>query len=366
LGLPVKSHAAELINLFKGCTTETEAAAALEGYSGEASDSELQGALELWRWGNPEILQERTVGINFGFMGNYEQLSDGRLILFDATETNICLIGTDGSVERRFKKPDAHNLLIVGMSPDEKFLYTGSDRGDTVQKWDITSGKMVMSFAPTEGSVLMKAVLTRLLPGGKSVFTCNSINRPQLWDTETGKEICSFPTVRSMGGLAFSGDGSTGFFGTKGQIIVVDMKTQKEINTLKMEYANLQSISPSYDGKVFAIQTYEGEPGKTITARRLSLYHTATGVLLGELEHKNAIEKIYWLASGNHLLVCTSMSVLLVDVEKVELLSEHSIPAGNGSKCTFSQDGKTLGRHTGIHKTGSVRESSFFIIGRKP
>src|SRR5262249_44638487 len=80
---------------------------------------------------------------------------------------------------RRIRRHGTGGAHTLSFSPDGKTLALG---GDTVQLWDVATGRDIRPFAGHEGAVAAAA----LAPDGKGVFLAGDDPVIRLWDAATG------------------------------------------------------------------------------------------------------------------------------------------------------------------------------------
>jgi WD40 repeat protein len=189
----------------------------------------------------------------------------------------------------------------VGISPDFKYLATGQNDG-TVQIWDATSGKQLLSFKGHPSDAFLNRYSsdsTRILttsygdltakvwdiasalktgtppthelismsghgngindaafsPDGKRIATGTTLDGLiRIWDEATGKELMTLSGhTSSIFALAFSPDSEHLVSGSRDLTAKIwDVETGKELFTLRGHQGQIRSVAFSPDGKVVA------------------------------------------------------------------------------------------------------------------
>lgn len=350
-----------LKSLLKECSTESEAAAVIAKYKGSANESEIDVALELWRWEKPVLIDWASVPFEFNSSAPFRRLSDGRIVV---THRNGAVVSVqrDGEILQEFKATTRGPNLIVGISPDEQYLFTtnlGSQ--DAIQKWNLASGELLLQFASAQKPRGFKHQLTRILPDASGVITWDTFDYLDLWDTTTGTHVRQLGRLGSLTEAWFNGDGSTGYFAGGRLTTAIDISTGTEITKYKDLIAgDKRQADISADGKTWA--SMKGEDGVTFVV----VYDAESGSQRGKIKVPSFVYSMFWLKSGRHLLVFTSKECYLVDAEEMVICSSHSIPT-HGFGSIMDPQRITLTRTTGTSYTSeNPNPPTFFTYGREP
>jgi WD40 repeat protein len=168
-------------------------------------------------------------------------------------------------------------VMCAAFSPDGKTLVSGGNGGDpgNVRVWDTATGKERLSLKAHDGSVVEAVAVS---PDGQTFASGGGGNGAvtlALWDLATGKEL------RQLGGkgngvnaVAFSPDGkvlaaaygSRGWFGRPpvappvpgGFVRLWDVRTGKELHTLKGHGNGVRSVAFAPDGKRLVSGSHDG------------------------------------------------------------------------------------------------------------
>ena len=112
---------------------------------------------------------------------------------------------SDGKQLLEFDKHDGAYLRCCAFSPDGKLVATG---GRKILIWDSRSGKIRQEIEPSPAGIFTQSVA--FSPDGKRI-ACglwDARQQAQLWDIETGKKVCSFPSAKKrVNGVCFSPNG---------------------------------------------------------------------------------------------------------------------------------------------------------------
>lgn len=156
-----------------------------------------------------------------------------------------------------------------GISPDSKYLITGSASGE-VLIWDFESGILMRSFSAGQFQVGALA----FSPNGKEIVTA-VLGAVKVWDFETGKELRSIPSTtefEQISKLQFSDDGAFLFSGSMNMTVRVWNYLSGE--ELFVESGDSKGgISP--DGKLVA--------APSVDKKSVNVWEVSTGKLLHNL-----------------------------------------------------------------------------------
>jgi len=388
-----------LKDVFWGCRTESEAAIRYAEYSGPASREELDATLEAWRWSKPD--QFRTVEVPFAVSADtpFVRLRDGRIIAgatHDSAEGSadvevrhgdVMVFGRNGSLMRVLTLED-RNLEILGVSHDERFLYTATPQhaDDAVQKWNIASGELVLSFVRIDASLTLIASCTALVPDGSGVVAVDSAWNVTLWNTETGAAVHRFGVIPGVASLLFDGTSSRLFAlsrteGNHWTISQYELQSGRQV--LQAEFQepilpNPATISP--DGRQLACVTFtpadpeDARPDEQESPTRSGGTHHLVLLDAASAEPKRSMElpagnvaALTWLKSGKHLLLHSNRGLLFIDVERMEVLHTHQFRAHSSLMVAVGTDRASVTVHHGTEMDGRARKhTEFTTLGRRP
>ncbi|MCA8946388.1 MAG: hypothetical protein KDB29_09190 [Planctomycetes bacterium] len=374
LGLPTRSagknaEPSELVELFTDCETESDAESVMQNYTGNATESDLLAAIEVWRWRTPVVVDEVSVSFRFGFSDAFLRFSDGRIAVQQYRGV-VNVVSPEGEVQYALDPANIDEVFLIGKSPDEAFVYTGGGSSGMIQKWNANTGELVLAF----GSVKVPNIIGRLsvlTPDGSKLLSCSRRGHMSLWDTETGKFIRHIATIPQLEAVRFTGDSGLVFATSREAIRVYETGTANKVHEFPVSGAILRQFGVSRDGKKMAFR--RNEPGRTSTdgppgpgQESLVIADGETGAELGRIPLESAVVSMHWLASGKHVLVSLYPSLLLIDAESMGIVHSHSIkaqPVGS----IMSADCMTMTQHIGLMtKDRKVVVPNFFTYGREP
>jgi RNA polymerase sigma factor (sigma-70 family) len=181
---------------------------------------------------------------------------------------------------RELRRFEGHQQAVfcAAFSPDGKTLVSGGNGGDpaNVRVWDVATGQERLALKGHDGSVVYAVAIS---PDGKMFASGGGGNGARtltLWDLTTGKVLRDLRGKgNSAHAVAFSPDGkvlaaaygSLGWFGrppaarppTLGSVVrLVDVRTGKELRTLKGHDNGVRSIAFAPDGKRLVSGSHDG------------------------------------------------------------------------------------------------------------
>jgi WD40 repeat protein len=180
---------------------------------------------------------------------------DGKWLAAGCGDTSIKLY--DRKTGRLVRRLTGHTQAVwsVTFSADSSLLASGGGRfqekgeAGEVKIWDVATGKEKQSL---EG---MKSIVTGLAftPDGKTLAGCGWGGGVRLWDVEKGKQrhaFAGFTKGATARGLSMSKDGKTlAVAGFDGTVRLYDPQAAKEIGILKTPEAVAHGVSFSPDGE---------------------------------------------------------------------------------------------------------------------
>ncbi|MFJ5924952.1 trypsin-like peptidase domain-containing protein [Kitasatospora sp. NPDC092948] len=238
--------------------------------------------------------------------------------------------GAHFPLRRRLSVSSTGGVDSVEFSRDGH-LVTGSS-GNTVQLWDVTTGKATGSLPGDPGS--RSATSAAFSPDGHTVGTASAHGAVQLWDTTTGRTETLTHDAGTTSAVVFSPDGRTLATGGKdGQVQLWDTATGKATATPPRHTDVVWSVVFSPNGHTLAtggesgpVQLWDMVTGKTtFTGQRGRVWSVAfspdgrTLATSGE----NGFVRLWDTATGAGLATFTGYTGI-----------ERSV--------AFSHDGRTL------------------------
>jgi WD40 repeat protein len=223
----------------------------------------------------------------------------------------------------------------VAFSPDGQRVASRSRSFNTVQLWNIATGKSLQGHDPSVNSVAFS-------PDSKRIIS-SSGDTVDVWDATTG-QLMGPPLGRHesfVSSVAFSPDGKRIVSRSYGKIQLWDIVTGKEIGPPLEGYEGfVNSVAFSPDGK----RIVSGGDGKW-TDKTIRLWDTITGQPIGSpLEHKGSINSVSFSPDGKRIISGSSdESVRLWDATTGQPIGP--ILKGNkdsANSVAFSPDGKRI------------------------
>ena len=186
---------------------------------------------------------------------------DGKLALFGSDAGEVILVNLPVSNEiRRFHIEGG--LSTVDISPDGRYLLTGSNSSGTAILWDVQTGQEIRHLEGLE-PVISSAAFSldghQALIGSADLWAGTRAGKVVLWDVETGDRLHEWTDFEYYPrSVAISPDGRTALVGTiqwgaawtdmgGGELILLDLATGQMIRRLE-NTTNVLDISFSPDG----------------------------------------------------------------------------------------------------------------------
>jgi WD40 repeat protein/serine/threonine protein kinase len=292
-----------------------------------------------------------TVG-NFMFLPSRKVITasaisaDGHFVLMASESGELALVNTPASGEiRRFHAEGG--LVTVDVSPDGRYLLTGSYSRGTVILLDLQTGQEVRrlkGLEPFVGPVKFSPDGRQALIGSCDVIGGTAARKLVLWDVQTGQVIHELKGYKFYPrAMAFSPDGRTALTGTmqwgpawkeqnNGEIILWDLTTGQEIRRF-VPTMNVFDISFTADGR----QAITG----TGPAGSVTLWDVQTGQAIRQFDYMSAA--LSFTADSRYFVTGTpGGSLVLLDAETGAPVRYFRGLSGVFWSLDLSPDGKYL------------------------
>ena len=281
-------------------------------------------------------------------------------IAYSPDSTRLAVASSIGIWMYDAKTGEALDLLAtntwvesVSFSPDGQILATGN-WDSNVRLWHATTGELLQTI-PGHPSLLNFYSAPRnnvvFSPNGNTLAVGSRDNTVFLWNVNTGKQLHTFigHTTLNTGAassISFSLDGkilassSSDYVDgeVKASVILWDVNTGDQLQTLTGDTRTVSSISFSPDGSTLA----------TGSGTRVRFWDVNTGETLQTLTgHTHTVSSISFSPDGSMLATGSWGTVLLWDVNTGETLQTLTLKTGGGSSISFSPDGSTLATGSG-------------------
>ena len=253
---------------------------------------------------------------------------DGNVRVWDASSGKV-LLTLSGHTGRIFS---------ITFSPEGNRLASlGTDQATKV--WDAATGNALIDL-PIEGQFSVKVNHTSAFSkNGKRLAVCSGAT-VQIWDASSGKELVSFTNqAGTIFSVAFSPDGTCVATGSDAGIQLWNAITGKEVNNLTGKEGTTYSVAFSTDGKLVAAGRMD---------KKVKVWNVTTGQMLSTISgHKGIVFSVAFSPDDKHLATASAdATVKLWDVSNLEEVSMNPITlsghAGAIYKVVFSPDGQRL------------------------
>ncbi|MCI0552262.1 MAG: TIR domain-containing protein [Anaerolineae bacterium] len=216
----------------------------------------------------------------------------------------------------------------VALSPDGKFVLTGSDDG-TASLWDVATGKELIQFVGHTNQVKSVAFSS----DGKYVLTAGDDETARIWDTATGKEVLQFVHTDNVKGAVFSPDGKYVLTGSSDSITRLwDAATGQEVRQFVGHEDNVNSVAFSSDGK-YALTGSDDQ-----TAR---LWDAETGQEVNQfIGHTREVLSMSFSPDGKFVLTGSDTIARMFDAVTGDEVLQFIGHADRVRAVAFSSDGK--------------------------
>ena len=216
----------------------------------------------------------------------------------------------------------------VALSPDAKFVLTGSD-DETARLWDLATGKELIQFMGHTSQVKSVAFSS----DGQYVLTAGDDETARVWDATTGKELLQFVHTDNVKSAVFSPDDNFVLTGSSDSIARLwDAATGQEVSQFIGHEDNVNSVAFSSDNK------YVLTGSDDQTAR---LWDAATGQEVNQfVGHTREVLSVAFSPDGKHVLTGSDTTARMFDVVSGAEVLQFIGHADRVRAVAFSSDGK--------------------------
>jgi WD40 repeat protein len=232
------------------------------------------------------------------------------------------------SLKTKYLKGHQDIVEAFAVTPDSKRLVSASKDG-TIKIWDLQVGTELMTLKDP-------AINIAITPDGKNLISISEKNQTLVkWDINSGRKLMSYKVIPFSGPLLITPDGKRvifggGDFGSRG-IIILDIESGKRLMTLSEHYAStVCDFTISLNGKRLATNYHVWD---LVSGQEIMSF---------ESEHFAITPDGKWLFAGlgRYQLKSEEMLIKIWDVD-----SNREIRSLKGFNCysfTITPDGKRL------------------------
>jgi WD40 repeat protein len=301
-------------------------------WSVNSTSSATAGVVRCWEATSGKQLREFPLPQNIGVSHGLALSSDRKLlaVLPDtwAPKPIALLDMATGRVERSFANGE-HGGGIA-FSPDGRTLATG-DMNETILFWDPASGA---NIGKLEGCKSPCRILA-FSPDGKLLCSAHQDKTVHLWDWTGRKEVHCFPPIQPswpVASVTFSPDGKLVAAQRSGSIDLWNTKTGKHVCSLPLQVSSPSpALAFSPDGKLLAARDYYD----------LCLWETASGKVIQRTSRVWNLTCLAFSPDGK-LLATGDDNVHLWQVTTGEEIRPCGEQSAEITSAAFSPDGKRL------------------------
>ncbi len=267
------------------------------------------------------------------------------------------------------------------LSKDKKHLFVSETTANTVAELDLASGKLIRRLSiPVEPTGLA------LSPDGKKLFVTAGVSKGQalVFDTQSGKQLTSYPTGHSPTAPVVSADGKTLYLCNRfnNDVSVIDTKSGKTRSRIPVKREPLAAALSS-DGVHLLVVNHlpAGAANADYVAASISIIDTKTSKVSGEFalpNGSNGLQDICLSPDGKYAYVShvlaryqlpttqlergwvNTNAVSVFDLQKMTfhntfLLDDIDLGAPNPWGIAITDDGTTLAvSHAGSHEISLI------------
>jgi eukaryotic-like serine/threonine-protein kinase len=144
----------------------------------------------------------------------------------------------------------------VAFSPDSRRIVSAS-YDNTTKVWDSVTGLVLFTFVGHTAPVMDVAYS----PDGQRLASASLDKTIKFWNAQRGHAVEAFPLSASLSGLVYSPDGrhvaGGGPVGEKFGVLILNVATGKEVQTLKGHEGQIDRVAYSPNGRRLASASYD-------------------------------------------------------------------------------------------------------------
>jgi WD40 repeat protein len=282
----------------------------------------------------------RRFGGHVTFVSSVAFSPDGRYVLTGSDVVRLWDVAS-GRVLRRFEGVSGLFSSAVAFTRDGKYVM-GATSGSLVYLWDVETGAEVRRFR-SDARWLDTAALS---PDGKYLLT-GSGRIVWLWDVKSGAKLRRFTfDADHIPSAAFSPDGKRVVIGGVGEVSdsarVLEVATGRELRRIEDASGPIQAVAFSPDGRYVVIGC--GGFGGDDESNMAQVWNVETGEQVVEfVGHSNSINSVGFSPDGKYVLTGSDdRTAWLWDVGTGEEMRRFEGYAPGVSSVAFSKDGKYI------------------------
>jgi WD40 repeat protein len=169
--------------------------------------------------------------------------SDGKILVAGKDFGRAVLWDVQGKKFLRAIDTSQGQVQSVVVSPDGRVVATGGTQdGNSVKLWDVTSGKTLWRFTQAKANIIQLLFAAQ----GKRLIVSDNASNTYLLDAVDGKLIYAFPSLRVVA-VSSNGESMTTVDGTEVAEWDVSTKTKSQSTSLPNKFSMLLTANVSAD-----------------------------------------------------------------------------------------------------------------------
>ena len=273
---------------------------AVSGQGGICLYGSDNGTLRLWDFETGEVL--RTYRGHAGAINAIAIGVDDRIAVTGSADNTVMLWRVDTAEPLLRLEGHGGEVLSVALSPDEETCLSASSDG-TLNLWDLKGGKLLNSFAGSEGEAIPSIAMSEY---GFMALSGSADGALRLWDLKDGKELNRIEghqgtvlsvAISSKGRYALSGgeDNSVRYWDLSAGVLLKTFEGHRgPVFAVALLPDDRSAVSGSADGT-------------------LKIWDLRTGAVLRTLEgHRGTVRSVALLWSMSHLVSCSDDNTIKI------------------------------------------------------